>query len=137
MSEDEYRTHFSLWAILTAPLIAGNDLSKMTPYTLEMLTNREIIAIDHDPLGKQGYRVAQEGPFEVWMKPMSDGSKVVGLFNRQRTTEKITVNFSQIGVQGEAAVRDLWLKKDMGIYEDSFSANVPRHCVVLVRIRKK
>lgn len=137
MNEDEYRTHFSLWAILAAPLIAGNDLTKMTPYTVEILTNREVIAVDQDPLGKQGFRVAQEGPFEVWMKPMSDGSKVVGLFNRQRTVEQMTVNFSQIGVQGEANVRDLWLKKDLGTFRDSYSAYVPTHGVVLVKIKAK
>lgn len=137
MNEDEYRTHFSLWAILAAPLIAGNDVTRMTPYTVEILTNREIIAVDQDPLGKQGSRVAQEGPFEVWMKPMQDGSKVVGLFNRQRTTEQITANLAQIGIRGEAAVRDLWLKKDVGTFKDSYSAYVPPHGVVLVRIRQK
>ena len=137
INEDEYRTHFSLWAILAAPLIAGNDLSKMTPYTVEILTNREVIAVDQDRAGKQGHRIAQEGPFEVWMKPMSDGTKVVGLFNRQRTTEQITVNFSELGMHGAAAVRDLWLKKDLGAFKDSYSAYVPAHGVVLVRIRAK
>ena len=88
INEDEYRTHFCLWAILAAPLIAGNDLTTMTLYTEAMLANREIIAVDQDPLGKQGFRVAQQGPFEVWMKPMADGSKVVGLFNRQRDVYK-------------------------------------------------
>jgi alpha-galactosidase len=137
MNDDEYRTHFSLWSILAAPLIAGNDLSRMTPYTLAILTNREVIAVDQDPLGKQGYRVSQEGPFEVWMKPMADGSKVVGLFNRQRTTEQMTVNFSQIGVQSEASIRDLWLHKDLGTFKESYSAFVPRHGVVLVRIQSR
>jgi len=137
MNEDEYRTHFSLWAMLAAPLIAGNDLTKMTPYTVEILTNREVIAVDQDPLGKQGFRIAQEGPFEVWMKPMSDGSKVVGLFNRQRTVEQMTVDFSQIGIHGEATVRDLWLKKDLGAFKDSYSAYVPTHGVVLIKIKAK
>jgi alpha-galactosidase len=137
MNEDEYRTHMSLWAILAAPLIAGNDLSKMTPYTLELLTNRDVIAIDQDSLGKQGYRVAQEGPFEVWMKPLADGSKAVGLFNRQRTTEQITVDFSSIGIREDATVRDLWLKKDLGNFHGKFSAYVPRHGAVLVRIKSK
>jgi alpha-galactosidase len=137
MTEDEYRTHFSLWAILAAPLIAGNDLTKMTPYTLDLLGNREVIAVDQDPLGKQGFRVAQEGPFEVWMKPMADGSKVVGLFNRQRTPEQMTVDFSQIDVFGDATVRDLWLKKDMGSFEDRVSAYVPSHGVVLIRVKEK
>lgn len=137
MNEDEYRTHFSLWAILAAPLIAGNDVTRMTPYTIEILTNREVIAVDQDRLGKQGYRVTQEGAFEVWMKPMGDGSKVVGLFNRQRTTEQMTANFAQIGIRGEAAVRDLWLKRDVGTFKDSYSAYVPPHGVVLIRIRQK
>src|SRR6185437_3386229 len=137
MTEDEYRTHFALWAILAAPLIAGNDLTRMTPYTVAILTNREVIAVDQDPLGKQGFRVAQEGPFEVWMKPMSDGSKVVGLFNRQRTTEQMTARFDQIGIRSEATVRDLWLKKDLGTFKDSYSAYVPPHGVVLVRIKVK
>ena len=134
MNEDEYRTHFSLWAMLAAPLIAGNDLNKMTPYTVEILTNREVIAVDQDPAGKQGFRIAQEGPFEVWMKPMADGSKVVGLFNRQRTVEQMSVSFAQIGISGGAGVRDLWLKKDLGTFKEKYSAYVPAHGVVLVRI---
>ena len=137
MNEDEYRTHFSLWAMLAAPLIAGNDLNKMTPYTVEILTNREVIAVDQDPAGKQGFRIAQEGPFEVWMKPMADGSKVVGLFNRQRTVEQMSVSFSQIGFSGEARIRDLWLKKDLGSFKEKYSAYVPAHGVVLVRITGK
>jgi alpha-galactosidase len=137
MNEDEYRTHMSLWAMLAAPLIAGNDLTKMTPYTVEMLTNREVLDVDQDRLGKQGFRVAQEGPFEIWMKPMADGSKIVGLFNRQRTTEQMSVNFAQIGLHGPATVRDLWLKKDLGVVEGTFRAYVPRHGVVLVKIQGK
>ena len=93
--------------------------------------------MDQDPLGKQGHRVAQDGPFEVWMKPLADGSKAVGLFNRQRTTEEMTVNFSQIGITGPASVRDLWLGKDLGVFSDKFGAFVPRHGVVLVKVRAK
>jgi len=109
----------------------------MTPYTVEILTNREVIAADQDPLGKQGFRIAQEGPFEVCMKPMADGSKVVGLFSRQRTIEQMTVNFSQIGIPGEASIRDLWLKKDLGTFKGKYSADVPTHGVVLIRIKSK
>jgi len=137
MNEDEYRTHMSLWAILAAPLIAGNDLTRMTPFTVELLTNREVIAVDQDPLGKQGYRIAQEGPFEIWMKPLADGSKAVGLFNRQRSTEQMTVKLSQLGIDGQASVRDLWLKKDLGSVTGEYSAYVPSHGVVLVRIRAR
>jgi len=137
MTEDEYRTHMSLWSILAAPLIAGNDLTAMTPYTHELLTNPEVLAVDQDPLGKQGYRIAQEGPFEVWMKPMADGSSVVGLFNRQRTTEQVRVDLGRLGISGDANVRDLWLKKDLGVFSGKFSAYVPRHGVVLVRIKSR
>jgi alpha-galactosidase len=135
MNEDEYRTHFSLWCLLAAPLMAGNDLSKMTPYTQDMLTNREVLAVDQDALGKQGYPVVQEGPFEVWMKPMADGSTVVGLFNRSKEADKMTVNFSHIGVTGEASFRDLWLKKDLGRFKEKYSVQVPGHGVVLVRVK--
>jgi alpha-galactosidase len=137
MNEDEYRTHMSLWAILAAPLIAGNDLTRMTPFTVELLTNREVIAVDQDALGKQGYRISQEGPFEIWMKPLADGSKAIGLFNRQRSTEQMTVKLTQLGIDGQASVRDLWLKKDLGAVSGEFSAYVPSHGVVLVRIKAK
>ena len=135
MNEDEYRTHLSLWSILAAPLIAGNDLTQMTPFTLDMLTNRDVLAIDQDPLGKQGYPVVQEGPFEVWMKPMQDGSIVVGLFNRSKEQDRMTAKFSHIGLSGRASVRDLWLRKDLGTFDESFSAYVPAHGVVLVRLK--
>jgi alpha-galactosidase len=137
MSEDGYRTQMSLWSILAAPLMAGNDLTKMTPYTIELLTNPEVIAVDQDPLGKQGYRVAEEGPLEVWMKPMSDGSKVVGLFNRQSTADPMTLNFDQIGIQGDATIRDLWLRKDLGTFKGKYSTYVPGQGVVLIRIKEK
>jgi alpha-galactosidase len=137
MSEDEYRTHLSLWSILAAPLIAGNDLTKMTPYTQEMLTNREVIAVDQDPLGRQGFPVVQEGPFEVWQKPMADGSVVVGLFNRSKEADKMTAYFSQVGIAGEVTARDLWLKKDLGSFQEKYSVNVPARGVVLVRLKAK
>ncbi len=72
----------SLWAILAAPLLAGNDLSKMTPETVALLTNKEVIAVDQDPAGKQGDRVWAQGPIEVWSRTLADGSKAVGIFNR-------------------------------------------------------
>lgn len=134
MSEDEYRTHLGLWAILAAPLIAGNDLTRMTPYTVDMLTNREVLAIDQDLLGKQGYPIIQEGPFEVWIKPMADHSFAVGLFNRSKDEDKMNVKFSDLGISGAANVRDVWLRKDLGSFHETFSAFVPKHGVVLLRI---
>ena len=82
MSAVEYQTHISLWALLAAPLLAGNDLTTMTPETIALLTNREVIAIDQDPAGNQGSRVWAKGANEVWAKKLADGSQAVGFFNR-------------------------------------------------------
>lgn len=135
MSEDEYRTHMSLWCLLAAPLLAGNDLTKMTPATLAILTNPEVIAVDQDPAGIQGHRVWQEGPLEVWMKLLADGSKAVALFNRSGSDAVVTVSFDDIGVGDSATVRDLWARRDLGSFDRSFSANVPRHGVVFIKFR--
>jgi alpha-galactosidase len=135
MTHDEYLTHMSLWCILAAPLLAGNDLTKMTPETLEMLTNPEVIAADQDPAGIQGWRAEQEGPLEVWVKPLYDGSKVVGLFNRGESTMPVTAHFRDIDVGESASVRDLWAKADLGVVQGRFTAKVPKHGVVLVKIK--
>ena len=135
MNQDEYLTHMSLWCILAAPLLAGNDLSKMTPETLAILTNPEVIAVDQDPKGIQGRRVAQEGPLEVWAKPLADGGMAVGLFNRGESENPVTVNFEGIGIKGPAGVRDLWAHKDLGVFQEQFTAQVPRHGVALVKVK--
>jgi len=135
MNKDEYRTHMSLWCLLAAPLLAGNDLSKMTSETLAILTNPEVIALDQDPLGVQGHRVAQEGQLEVWVKPLADGSKAVGLFNRGESPMPVTAYFRDVGVGDAAMVRDLWEKRDLGVYHSSFTAQVPSHAVVLIKVR--
>ena len=134
MKHDEYITHMSLWVLLAAPLLAGNDLSKMTPETLNILTNREVVAVDQDAKGMQGRRIAQEGPLEVWAKPLADGSSAVGLFNRSESTSPITVNFKDLGLHAEATVRDLWQQKDLGSFANSYTQDVPRHGAALIRI---
>jgi alpha-galactosidase len=136
MTNTEYQTHFSLWAILAAPLLAGNDLASMSKDTIEILTNRDVIAVDQDKLGKQGTRVAKDGDLEVWMKPLSGGDKAVGLFNRGETPATVTVNFAQIGVKGKVHVRDLWAHADRGRVAGHFSAEVAPHGVVMVRLHK-
>lgn len=135
MTHDEYLTHMSLWCVLAAPLLAGNDLAKMTPETLEILTNPEVIAVNQDPAGIQGWRAAQEGPLEVWVKPLSDGSKAVGLFNRGESLMPVTAYFRDIGVGEAASVRDLWAKRDLGVVRDHFTAEVPKHGVALVKVK--
>lgn len=113
MSTDEYTTHMTLWAILAAPLLAGNDLTKMSPADKAILTNKDAIAIDQDALSKQGDRVSAEGPFEVWSKPLKDGSVAVALFNRGEDTEKMSLpSASAIGLGSIRTIRDVWSPSD-------------------------
>ena len=135
LSNDEGRTQMTLWCILAAPLLAGNDLTKMTKETLETLTNPEVLAVDQDSLGVQGHRVWQEGPLEVWMKPLADGSKAVGLFNRSGSGLPIRVRFGAIGVGHSALVRDLWTRKDLGTFAEKYTADVPKHGAVLIKVK--
>jgi alpha-galactosidase len=134
MSVDEYRTHLSLWAILAAPLIAGHDVRVMTPEAKEILTNKEVLDIDQDKKGVQGTRVRKDGDLEVWRKPLSDGV-AVGLFNRGAAPAKITVKWSEVGIDKKSpAIRDLWAHKDV-TSPDEFTAEVPSHGTVMLKIR--
>ena len=132
MNSNEYRTHMSLWAMLAAPLLAGNDLSKMTADTLAILTNKDVIAIDQDPLGKQGDRVRADGPLEVWSKPLQDGSLAVALFNRGHDDESMEVPFQALGLSPTSKMRNLWNSSDTS----RGPWVVPEHGVVLLRISK-
>jgi alpha-galactosidase len=135
MTTDEYRMHMSLWAILAAPLLAGNDLTTMTPETISLLTNREVIAVDQDRLGRQGDRVSAEGPIEIWAKPLADGSKAVGVFNRHPTAISATVDFKQLGFRKPVQVRDIWQAKDLGKMQEPYAVLVPAHGVVFLRVK--
>jgi alpha-galactosidase len=136
LSETESRAHFSFWALFSAPLMAGNDLRDMTPETLAILTAPEVIAVDQDPLGVQGRRVWDRGPQEVWMKPLSDGSRAVILFNRGTEPSEITARWEDVGLfpGGPALVRDLWKKADIGTFTGSYKATVEPHGVVMIRV---
>jgi alpha-galactosidase len=132
MKYNEYLTHMSLWAILAAPLLAGNDLSQMTPETKSILLNKDVIAIDQDPLGKQGDRVSAEGPFEVWSKPLKDGSLAVGLFNRGHDAEQMSLPLQKLGLSSTSKVHNVWNPSDSG----HGPWMVPEHGVILLRITK-
>jgi alpha-galactosidase len=133
---NESRAHFSFWCLLAAPLMAGNDLRGMSKEIVEILTNKEVIEVDQDTLGKQGIRVRDDGDLEVWAKQLADGSRAVILFNRGKAEAKIAVSWPEIGYTSplKAKVRDLWKKKDLGEFTGNFSATVPPHDVVMVRI---
>ncbi len=139
MTDIEYRTHFSMWAIMAAPLIAGNDLRTMSQATKDILTAPEVIAINQDPLGVQGVRVSRivslKGP-QVWSKTLSGvNARAVALFNRSDKDANMTVDWKQIKLPpGQASVRDLWQRADLGLFTDSYSVDVPAHGVVLLKI---
>jgi alpha-galactosidase len=137
MTTAEYRSHFSLWCLLAAPLMAGNDLRSMSREVAEILTNREVIAVDQDPLGMQGRRVKRNGDQEVWAKQLADGGRAVVLFNRGQKAAAVTVSWTDIGYPPHltAKVRDLWSHKDLGNLSGNFSAEVPSHGVVMVTIK--
>jgi len=136
MTATEYRAHFSLWCLLAAPLMAGNDLRSMTPEVRDILTNTEVIAVDQDPLGRQGRKVRDDGDIEVWSKELADGNRAVILLNRGEAEAKIAVKWTEIGYPNKtsALVRDLWLKKDLGKFAGGFSAAVPSHGVVMIKV---
>ncbi|UCD50297.1 MAG: hypothetical protein JSW27_22555, partial [Phycisphaerales bacterium] len=137
LTYDENRAHFSLWCILAAPLMLGNDVRNLKPEIHAILTNKEVIAVDQDPRGRQGRKIRDDGDFEVWSKELVDGSRAVVLFNRSATEADIGFSWSEIGYPEylTAQVRDLWLKKDMGKFKGSYSARVPSHGVVMVKVR--
>ena len=137
MTANEYRAHFSLWCLMAAPLIAGNDIRNMNDDIRDILTNKGAIAVDQDTLGNQARRVKREGDTEVWSKQMSDGSRAVGLLNRGGAERTIQVAWTDLGYPSQftAAVRDLWAHKNLGPSKGSFSASVPSHAVVMVTIK--
>ncbi|MGN6593571.1 MAG: glycoside hydrolase family 27 protein [Terriglobales bacterium] len=132
MSAAEYRTHMSLWAMLAAPLIAGNDLNAMTPATLAILTNRDVIAVDQDKLGRQGRRVGGQGDLEIWERPLTGGATAVALFNRGTGPASMTANWQALGVRPKPRVRDLWSHRDFTA-AGPYTVTVPAHGVVMLR----
>ena len=136
LTPNEQYTHISLWCLLSAPLLIGCDMTQIDPFTLNLLSNDEVLDVDQDPLGQQASRVSKVGPLEVWTKDLENGSKAVGLFNRGYSAATVTARWSDLGWAGKHKVRDLWRQKDLGIYNDQFMAKVPRHGVVLVKIWK-
>jgi alpha-galactosidase len=136
MNNNEYRTQMSLWAILAAPLIATNDLATMTPETKALLTNKDVIEIDQDRMGKQGDRVSAEGPVEIWLRPLADGGAAIGIFNRHPGTLKTTVDLSKLNLGHATKVRNVWAATETSLPKDPMSFNIPGHGVVLLRVSR-
>jgi alpha-galactosidase len=134
LTPDEQYTHISLWCLLASPLLIGCDLEKIDDFTLNLLSNDEVLEVDQDSLGKQAVQVGGQGDLKVYAKPMEDGSLAVGLFNTGKESATITANWSDLKIKGQQRVRDLWRQKDLGLFTDKFVASVASHGVVLVRI---
>jgi alpha-galactosidase len=135
MSSEEYRTHMSLWSLLAAPLLLGNDVRNMTPDTLAILANPEVIAVDQDRLGRQGHRAWRRDNTEAWIKPLADGSSAVGLFNRGTTPASVSVSWNELGFGTSPQLRDLWKHADLAPPGSTFTTEVPAHGVVLLKVR--
>jgi len=134
MTDTEYRTHMSMWCMLAAPLLAGNDLRSMSEANKEILTNKEIIAIDQDKKGVQGVRVSQTGDTEVWKKALAEGM-AVALMNRGADTANMTVKWADLGItKKNPKIHDVWAHKDLPSGAE-FSAQVPSHGTVVVTVK--
>jgi alpha-galactosidase len=135
MTVPEYRAHFSLWCLLSAPLMAGNDIRSMTPDIRDILTNKAVIAVDQDAT-QQGRRLRKNGDLEVWVKKMAGSAYALVLLNRGSAEAQIAVSWQELGLpfDAELSVRELWTNKDLGKIKATLVASVPSHDVVMVKV---
>ena len=137
LTDDENRTHMSLWALTAAPLLAGNDIRSMTPAVKGILMNREVIAVDQDVLGKQASPV-RNGDLETWMKPLADGSIAVGVVNLGAAEATVTVKASDLGLGAPmTSARDLWAHASVAFRDGAYTTKIPSHGVVMLRVSAK
>ena len=131
LTPNEQYTHITLWSLLSSPLLIGCDMTQMDDFTLSLLTNDEVIAVNQDPLGKPAARISQtESGSEIWARDLEDGSKAVGLFNRSELPAEVTVKWADLHLEGDQKVRDLWRQKELGMQKQSYTATVPPWCCV-------
>jgi alpha-galactosidase len=136
LNETEEQTQFGMWAIMAAPLFLGNDVFNMPPYAKAILMNKEVIAVDQDPLGVQGdvVKESKNGKLQVWTKDLKDGSRAVALLNRDDAPRAITVEWRDLGISGKCFVRNLWEHVDEGTFAHRYRTRVPAHGTVLLKI---
>jgi alpha-galactosidase len=134
LTPNEQVTHITLWTLQAAPLLIGADMSQLDPFTIDLLGNPEVLAVNQDPLGRAAGRTSRDGRLEVWSRPLADGTLAVGLFNRDLFAAKVTAKWSDLGLRGPQPARDLWRHEDLGTFDGEISATVPRHGAVLVRL---
>ncbi len=137
LTPNEQYAYMSMWSLMAAPLIFSGDMTRMDAFTLNVLCNAEVIAVDQDPLGKQAKPLRQNSDELVLVKDLEDGSKALGLFNLSAQPLRISVARNELGIAGKQTVRDVWRQKDLGSFDKTFEAEVPRHGVVFVRVQKR
>jgi alpha-galactosidase len=137
LTHDENVTHMTLWAMLAAPLIAGNNLTQMTPEIASILMNKEVIDIDQDPLGRQASRIFQEGPVEIWARPTREGGLALAVFNFGESEVELRgsqLHLKEAGVRRAVNARNVWAGKNLGRMKDADKYSIPRHGVLLLRV---
>ncbi len=134
LTPDEQYTHITLWCLLSAPLLIGCDLEKLDEFTLNLLTNDEVLEVNQDPLGEQAAQVVNDGRRQVWAKRMEDGSRAIGLFNLSDTPDTVAITWARLGLEGPQRVRDLWRQQDLGIKPEGLEREIPRHGTVMIRV---
>lgn len=134
LSYDEQYTHMSLWSLLSAPLLLGCDLNSLDDFTMNLLTNAEVIAVNQDPLGCQAEKLIDKGDMQVWVKQLEDGSRAVGVFNLGDHDQEMEVKFHDLNLPETVMVRDIWKQKDLGKSTISFTSRIPSHGVMLLKI---
>ena len=135
LTPDEQYTHISLWCMLSAPLLIGCDMDRLDDFTLNLLTNDEVLAIDQDPLGKQAQQYVKTKEFQVWVKNLEDGGKAIAIFNTQNKYDVIRFKWSDLGLGPTQSVRDCWQQKELGNFAGMFATKVAPHGVTLVKIK--
>ena len=137
LTPNEQYSYMSLWSLMAAPLIFSGDMAKLDAFTLNVLCNAEVIAVDQDALGKQAKILRQTRKDFVLVKELEDGSKAVGLFNLGERPATLAVSWAELGISGKQQIRDLWRQQELGKSKQEFHAEVPRHGVVMVRLSPK
>ena len=138
LTPDEQYTHITLWSLLASPLLLGCDLTQLDDFTLNLLTNDEVLEVNQDPLAKQARRITGDDTYEIWAKEMQDGAKAIGLFNiapLYEAPKQITLKLTDLGLRTPQQVRDLWRQKNLGTHTDQFTTTVRPHGVKLLMIR--
>jgi alpha-galactosidase len=148
LTPDEQYSHVTLFSLLAAPLLIGCPIEQLDPFTLNLLTNDEVIEVNQDPLGKSARMMADENGVQIWVKPLEDGSCAIGLFNTAdfgktpesyfcwgtEKSKQFTFDFAKAGIKGNWKIRDVWKQKNLGEFRGSYKTEIRHHGVVMLRL---